>query len=280
MAVLRAAGMEVQLITTTKGPVVADPVDVVVADLRPTDVRSGAVLRLAFELGRPVIVITTASQVDARLAALRYGAADHVVAPTEARELVERVRHVAARVRVGGSGVPGSELTVDRVGRTVRNGARTANLTPSEMEVLGSLVDRAGEVVTKAEIAAAMTNRPRPNTVEVHMSALRRKLESVGAPVVKTVHGRGYVLRTTERRRPPTAGASDVVAQRQKRADERAAFIRRRDEIARGAHLRHADPPPETLRASSPDDGDRPSAGASVRDPRRSGGGSSRKGRP
>jgi DNA-binding response OmpR family regulator len=236
--VLRAAGMDVDVVTTTASPVVSGHVDVVVADVRSADSRFGAVLRAAFEYQAPVVVISTADQVDARLAALRYGAADHVVAPTEARELIERVRHLTTGVRVGGPVAAGPELTVDRVARTVHHGARAAALTPSEMDVFLALLNRAGEVVTKDEIAEALPGHPRPNTIEVHVSAIRRKLESIGAPSIKTVHGRGYVLRLVERERRPTANVAELAAQRQRLVAERAAYVQRRSQILHEAHAR------------------------------------------
>jgi DNA-binding response OmpR family regulator len=191
VAVLQAVGMDVRLVTTTAGPLGARLADVVVADLRSNAVRPGAVLRRAFEVRRPVLVITALGQVDARLTALRHGAVDHVVAPTDGRELVERVRHAA--VSVAARPDPAiADLHADRTARVVRNGARTAVLTPAEMDILVTLMERAGEVVTKAELAESLASRPRPNTIEVHVSALRRKMESVGAPSIRTVHGRGY----------------------------------------------------------------------------------------
>jgi DNA-binding response OmpR family regulator len=236
MTVLRAAGMDVQLVTALDGPVVSGVVDVVVADVRSASTRPGAVLRLAFEFQRPVVVVTTAEQVDARLAALRQGAVDHVVAPTAARELIERVRHAARGDHAPDEGA--TELVVDRAAGLVRRGERSAALTPAEMALLEVLLERAGEVVTKAEIAEALPTRPRPNTIEVHLSALRRKLGLIGAQTITTVHGRGYLLRLTARSPPPTARVADLAAQRLRIVRERDESARRRDEIVRDAETR------------------------------------------
>jgi DNA-binding response OmpR family regulator len=230
MAVLRAAGMEVQLVTSVVAPVVAAAVDAVVADLRSGDTRPGAVLRLAFEFDRPVVVISNLDQIDARLAALRYGAADHVVAPTEARELIERVRHAAVRARTNRDGMA-TQLLVDRAARVARHGSRSIALTPAELAVLEVLLERSGEVVSKEDIGEALPNHPRPNTIEVHVSALRRKLEAIGAPTVKTVHRRGYVLRSNMPVSATTVRVADLVAQRTRLVRERDEVVRRRDEI-------------------------------------------------
>jgi DNA-binding response OmpR family regulator len=240
MAVLRAAGMQVHLLTTMARPAAELAVDVVVADLRPADIRPGAVLRLAFEFHRPVVVVTVGSQVDARLAALRYGAVDHLVAPTEARELIERVRHAARRP----SGRPDTAaLQVDASARTIRLGTRSASLTPAELAVFEVLMAREGEVVSKAEIGEALPGNPRPNTVEVHVSALRRKLEVVGGPVIKTVHRRGYVCRVvaSSRDERPGVRVADIVAQRDRLVRERDEHVRRRDEILQHAEHRRVE---------------------------------------
>jgi DNA-binding response OmpR family regulator len=237
MAVLRAAGMDVHLVTSVLNRPTM-PGDVVVADLRPNEQRPGAVLRAAFELQRPVLVITNPNQVDARLAALRHGAVDHVVSPTEARELVERVRHAASVARTPRPANP--SLDVDPAGRQVRCGDRSVTVTPSEMAVLQVLVDRSGEVVSKAQLADALPGQPRPNTVEAHVSGLRRKLSSIGAPPIKTVHRQGYLFRPVAGPARAPVRVRDLISARERLVQQRNDFVRRREEILQATeHLRH-----------------------------------------
>ncbi len=235
MAALRAAGMDVRLVTDASvGPPVG-PADVVVADLRSSDGRPFAVLRLAFDLERPVVVITHIDQVDARLAALRHGSADHLVAPTQPRELVERVRHAAAPSPVALA----PPLAVDAGARQVRRDGRAVTVTPSELAILEALVARGGALVTKAQLAEALPGRPRPNTVEAHVSGLRRKLASIGAPPIKTVHRQGYLLQLTLPAGRPVLRTADLLLQRERVLHQRSEHVRRRDEIVRRSQLRH-----------------------------------------
>ncbi len=265
MAVLRAAGMDVHLVTSMATLAHPPAADVVVADLRPSESPPAVVLRLAFELQLPVVVITTAGQVDARLAALRHGSVDHVVAPTEARELVG-ARPPRRPTRAGsGRAAATRACSSTRCARIVRLGNRSASLTPAELAVLEVLVERAGQVVTKAEIGEALPSHPQPNTVEVHVSALRRKLADIGAPHIKTVHGRGYVYRAVPTSPEAVVRVADLVAERRRLVRQREEFVRRRNEIVQGVERRPTARPPGPGRATATADVGRGPPGAEGR---------------
>ena len=70
-------------------------------------------------------------------------------------------------------------------------------LTSTEYHLLCVLARHAGQVLSKSQLLAQVwgVDSYDANLVEVHMSALRRKLEVHGPRVVHTVLGRGYVLR-------------------------------------------------------------------------------------
>ena len=105
------------------------------------------------------------------------------------------------------------EQRVDRNGIEVR-------LTAREFAVLLALTRRAGRVVRKETLMREVwrDTLDNANNVEVHISALRRKLESTGAPLIRTVHGTGYLLATTSK----LDDARDRSAERIRRAHERA----------------------------------------------------------
>jgi DNA-binding response OmpR family regulator len=70
-------------------------------------------------------------------------------------------------------------------------------LTRTEYDLLRVLVEQVGSVVSKTQLLTRVWGFDAydPNVVEVHMSALRRKVEAAGPRIVHTVRGAGYVLR-------------------------------------------------------------------------------------
>ena len=80
---------------------------------------------------------------------------------------------------------------------SVSRGADTIDLTATELRLLRYLAAQRGRVVSKTQILTAVWGYDDydPNLVEVHVSALRRKLEAHGPRLLHTVRGLGYVLR-------------------------------------------------------------------------------------
>jgi DNA-binding response OmpR family regulator len=84
------------------------------------------------------------------------------------------------------------EVELDVTGRSCRRAGQPVDLTPRELAVLEYLMRRQGEVVPKSEILGHVWDfafEGGENVVEVHVSALRRKL---GPDVIETVRGGGY----------------------------------------------------------------------------------------
>ena len=67
------------------------------------------------------------------------------------------------------------------------------------------------------------------NLVEAHMSALRRKLELAGPPIIRTVHRRGYAFQPIRTAAPLSREA--LLVERARLLQERDEAIRRRDEL-------------------------------------------------
>ena len=83
--------------------------------------------------------------------------------------------------------------------RTVRRGGEPVDLTAAEFDLLAALLERAGRVVSREELAEAALGRPLApldRSVDMHVSFLRRKLGSEidGIERIKTVRGAGYAL--------------------------------------------------------------------------------------
>ena len=157
-----------------------------------------------FELARalrtrrdvPVIFLTARDALEDRLAGLELGADDYLVKPFALEELLARVRAVLRRTgRVSAPLVAGEILVDEETGIASRAGRELA-LTGTELRLLAYIVRHRGRVLSKHQLLTQVWGYDAydPNVVEVHISALRRKLEAQGPRVIETVHGLGYRL--------------------------------------------------------------------------------------
>jgi two-component system, OmpR family, response regulator len=147
-----------------------------------------------------VVVLTARDGVPDRLRGLSGGADDYVVKPFVLAELVARVAAVLRRLGRGSSTVQIGDLVVDADSGVVLYRGEQVDLTATELRLLNYLAAQRGRVVSKAQILTAVWGYEDydPNLVEVHVSALRRKLETHGPRLLHTVRGLGYVLRPGE----------------------------------------------------------------------------------
>jgi DNA-binding response OmpR family regulator len=153
------------------------------------------VVRRATRAG--VVMLTARDAVPDRLRGLQGGADDYVVKPFVLAELVARVVAVLRRLGRTAATVRVSDLVVDVGSGDVRVGGEQVELTATEQRLLLHLAQHHGRVLSKTQLLTAVWGYDAydPNLVEVHVSALRRKLETHGPRVLWTVRGVGYVLR-------------------------------------------------------------------------------------
>jgi DNA-binding response OmpR family regulator len=144
-----------------------------------------------------VVILTARDGVPDRLRGLQSGADDYVVKPFVLAELVARVAAVLRRLGRTATTVQIGELVVDAESGVVLYGGQPVDLTATELRLLNYLAAQRGRVVSKAQILTSVWGYEDydPNLVEVHVSALRRKLEAHGPRLLHTVRGLGYVLR-------------------------------------------------------------------------------------
>ncbi len=141
----------------------------------------------------PILMLTAKDGELDETEALDTGADDFLSKPFSYPVLLARVRALLRRsagerptVLVAG------DVEVDPATRSCRKDGIPVKLTGKELSVLEYLMRRSGEVVSKGEIVNHVWDfayEGGDNLVEVHVSALRRKL---GAAVVETVRGGGY----------------------------------------------------------------------------------------
>ena len=144
-----------------------------------------------------LVVLTARDALEDRLRGLDSGADDYVVKPFLLAELVSRVRAVLRRRGRVPSALTIGDLVVDDEAGTATRGGAVLELTATELRLLRYLAEQRGRTVTKNQILTQVWGYDAydPNLVEVHVSALRRKLEAHGPRIVHTVRGLGYALR-------------------------------------------------------------------------------------
>jgi DNA-binding response OmpR family regulator len=146
----------------------------------------------------PILMLTARDAVDARIEGLDCGADDYLVKPFDFGELLARLRAVIRRGRqpLLAEHIAIGALTLDTRGRRALVGARELALTAKEYALLEYLVRRAGDVVSRAEIAEHVWDErsdPLSNVVDVYIQRLRRKIEDAGVEApIRTRRGEGY----------------------------------------------------------------------------------------
>ncbi|KOU63025.1 hypothetical protein ADK57_23210 [Streptomyces sp. MMG1533] len=121
---------------------------------------------------------------------------DHVAKPFELAEVVARVRDLLARDRADESRLlRHGDLAVDAGRREVWRDGTRVELSTREFELLGYLLDNAGQVLTKSQILDRVWGAPfRAGTVETYVYYLRRKLNDDDQSLIRTVRGVGYTM--------------------------------------------------------------------------------------
>lgn len=143
----------------------------------------------------PVLIITARSEINDRVTGLDAGADDYLVKPFSMSELTARVRALLRR-SFGRSEttLKAGDLELNPQTREVRVGAQTVPLSQRELALLEQLMQRPGAIVSKSALEGgiyAWGEEVESNTIEVHISNLRKKL---GTSKIITVRGVGYRL--------------------------------------------------------------------------------------
>lgn len=177
--------------------------DLIILDLGLPDMDGIEVTRLLRTWTQiPIIIVTVQEQERAKIAALDAGADDYVTKPFGMGELLARMR-ASLRRAASPAGEPvftSGQLTVDLGRRLVAIGEREVQLTPTEYELLRTLVAHAGKVLTHRQLLRQVWGvgyEGETHLLRVNMSNLRHKLEPDAArpSYILTEPGVGYRLR-------------------------------------------------------------------------------------
>ncbi|MFD3806858.1 response regulator transcription factor [Streptomyces sp. NPDC058611] len=197
--------------------VTQSPVDAVVLDLGLPDLDGADALRMIRGISSVPVLVATARDDEAEIInLLNAGADDYLVKPFSGGQLLARLSAVLRRTSSlppAGVGAPGTavapaaeplrsttvgELAVDPGARTAYLAGRELRLTRREFDLLAFLAHHTGQVVSKRRLLTEVWREPYVDdqTVDVHLSSLRRKLgERAAAPrYLLTVRGVGIKL--------------------------------------------------------------------------------------
>jgi DNA-binding response OmpR family regulator len=175
--------------------------DLIVLDLMMPEMGGYEFLRAySREADTPTIILTAKTEENDKVLGLELGADDYVTKPFSMRELTARVRAVlrrAEKAAVESDVLRAADITLDRSGRLVWVAERQVDLTPSEFDLLATLMAAPGRAFSRLELldrlqGAAFEGYER--TIDVHIRNLRSKIEPDDAHprYIETVYGVGY----------------------------------------------------------------------------------------
>lgn len=149
----------------------------------------------------PVLMLTARATVDDRITGLDAGADDYLTKPFSFRELLARVRALLRRKpQLHPAQFQVEDLIVDSASHSVRRASCEIELTAKEYALLEYLAQRAGQLVSRAEIAEHVWDDsfdPFSNTIDVYVNRLRKKIdEQHKVKLIHTRRGEGYVLKS------------------------------------------------------------------------------------
>jgi len=173
--------------------------DLVILDLLLPRLDGLSVLR-ALETARPdlpVVIVSARADLKTKLNGFDLGARDYLTKPFSLDELLARVRVHLRRPddRVDGHVLRVGSLALDVARRQAQLGDRLVELSDREFKVLHSLLECAGEVVSRERLLSEVWGYhfdPHSNVVDVCIRRLRKKL-GPGSPI-ETVRHAGYRL--------------------------------------------------------------------------------------
>lgn len=149
--------------------------------------------------GLPIIVLSARGEVLDRVAGLDEGADDYLIKPFALEEMFARIRAVRRRpAELGAEVIRAGSLAFDLANDEATVEGVRLDLARRELRVLAALVKRRGRTVLRESLEQAVygfDDEVQSNTLDSHVSRLRRKLADAGAGIeIHAIRGVGYLL--------------------------------------------------------------------------------------
>jgi len=175
--------------------------DLIILDLMMPEMGGYEFLRVyGREASTPIIILTAKLEENDKVLGLELGADDYITKPFSMRELTARVRAVLRRMEkstVEQDILRAADIELDRAGRVVTVGSQQVDLTPSEFELLATMMAAPGRAFSRLELLDHLQGTAfegYERTIDVHVRNLRLKIEpETDKPrYIETVYGIGY----------------------------------------------------------------------------------------
>lgn len=183
-----------------------DDLDCIVLEARPQDDSYMLLVRQLTAL-TSIPILWIGESEESCFLGLDFGAADFLLRPFTERELLVRLHSILRRAQAGDGPVTMNSdveplkrcgsLLLDCATRESWLQGKPLDLTGSQFTVLECLVQEPCKVVSRDDLAMALYGRhatPYERTIDVHISNLRRKIETFPDLRIRTARGTGYFL--------------------------------------------------------------------------------------
>lgn len=181
------------------------PYDLLILDVMVPKMDGFTMCRRLRENGNttPILLLTARDTVEDRVTGLDTGADDYLTKPFAFPELLARIRALLRR----GNSQPATRLTaadleLDPIAHRVWRAGQEITLTNKEYALLEYLLRNANRVLTRTAIIDHVWDiqyDSMTNIVDVHIRSLRAKIDrDFSPPLIQTIRGIGYMLKTTE----------------------------------------------------------------------------------
>ncbi|TVR87450.1 MAG: DNA-binding response regulator [Saprospirales bacterium] len=155
-----------------------------------------------YNTATPVIMLTAFGDLDDKVRGFDCGADDYLTKPFYMKELIIRVSTLLKRARSYKKGksdlLVAGDIKIEDSSKKVTRQGREIKLTPREYQILYTLAENKGEVVSKARLVEEIWGRAfdaNTNTIEVYINFLRNKIDKpFKEESIKTKIGYGYYL--------------------------------------------------------------------------------------
>lgn len=179
----------------------AEKPDLILLDIMMPKIDGYEFIRiLGKEQDTPIILLTAKLEETDKVLGLELGADDYITKPFGMRELLARVRAVLRRAEKPAAApdvLRAADIVLDRDQRSVTVGGKEVSLTPTEFDLLATLMGEPGRVFSRASLLEALQGiafEGLERSINVHIRNLRTKIEPDPANprYIETVFGVGY----------------------------------------------------------------------------------------